>query len=295
MSVAASGRKTGPVYSNVLGRELPDARPATFLAHAGYRHLRSAASTLLRHGRLRRAERTVDVVRTRYDEGRSRIEIGTFDEFVIGSWPADFAFVGGKLCYTEPNRATTRRMETMLDRVRRYAGDGAIVEIGCGTGRNLLYLARAGITNRLIGLELSPISVALARRAAESFGYDIRYETCDVTRGLPELGPVDVVLSVHAFEMMPRVFAAGLANVGRLKPRAAIFLEPIEELWPWTSAACLIARLRVRQLDRLRGFRREAARLGRVREARFLGDAINPLNPTSLMIVEGAQNRGAQR
>lgn len=295
MSTTASDRKAGPVYSNVLGRELPDSRVTTFLAHACYRHLRGAASTLLRHGRLRRAERTVDFVRARYDEGRSQLEIGAFDQFVIGDWPDDFAFVDGTLSYTDPNQATVNRMETMVDRVRRYARDGTIVEIGCGTGRNLLYLARAGITNKLVGLELSPVSVELARRAAESFGYDIRYEVCDVTRNLPELSPIDVVLSVHAFEMMPRVFAAGLANVARLKPNSAIFFEPIEELWPWASLACLIGRLRIRQLDRLRGFRRVAAKLGRVREARFLGNAMNPLNPTSLMIVEFAGCEGEAR
>ncbi|MDA0786864.1 MAG: class I SAM-dependent methyltransferase [Proteobacteria bacterium] len=278
-------------YSNVLKRELPNQRVSTFLAYATYSQLRDAASGLLRHGRLRRVERTVERVRSGYDDGRSKIEIGSFDDFVIGNWPSDFAYVDGRLQFTDPNRATHARMQGMLERVRRYAGDGAVVEIGCGTGRNLLYLARHGVTNPLVGLELSPVSVDLARRAAESFGHAIRYEECDITRTLPEIGPVDVVLSVHAFEMMPRVFVEGLVNIATLRPKAAVFLEPIEELWPGMSLSCMLARLRVRRLDRLSGFHKHAAALGKVVEARFLGDAINPLNPTSVMVVEFGERR----
>ena len=99
------------------------------------------------------------------------------------------------------------------------------------------------------------------------------------------------MLSVHAFEMMPRVFVEGLVNIATLRPKAAVFLEPIEELWPGMSLSCMLARLRVRRLDRLSGFHKHAAALGKVVEARFLGDAINPLNPTSVMVVEFGERR----
>jgi hypothetical protein len=173
----------------------------------------------------------------------------------------------------------------LLDLVRRYARDGNIVEFGSGGGRNLLYLAKHGVQNPLVGLELSGVSVDLARRAADHFGINARFEQCNVTQALPEIGPVDVVFSVHAFEMMPRVFVGGVENIRRLQPRVAIFIEPIEELWSHSPRG-LLSRFRVRQLDRLRGFYREAAKLGRVVEAREIEFATNPLNPTVLMVVE---------
>ena len=88
--------------------------------------------------------------------------------------------------------------------------------------------------------------------------------------------------------MMPRIFVGGVENIRRLAPRAAIFIEPNEELWPRTPRG-LLSRMRVRQLDRLRGFYSEAEKLGRVVEARELEFATNPLNPTALMVVEMRQ------
>ncbi|MCZ8312835.1 MAG: class I SAM-dependent methyltransferase [Magnetospirillum sp.] len=273
------------IYSEVLRRAVPDTNPKTFLQVATMQQLRLAASTIVRSGRLRRLERSTADMRVGYDKVRSSIDIGSFEEFVVGNLSDDFTLIDGRVEFTSPQRAAAYRMDALLEWVRRYAKDGSIVEFGSGAGRNLLHLARAGIRNPLIGLELSPVSAELSRRAASEFACDIRFESCDVTDALPSLGPVDVVFSVHAFEMMPRVFVRGLANISRLQPRAAIFFEPIEELWP-KSLLGLIGRLRVRQLDRLKGFYRPASELGRVVEAKSLGYATNPLNPTAVMAVE---------
>jgi SAM-dependent methyltransferase len=191
----------------------------------------------------------------------------------------------GRLKFDDPARAIDVRMAKLVDLVRQYAQNGAVVEFGSGAGRNILHLAAESVKNPLVGLELSPASVDLARRAADKFSLNVRFEVCDATKDLPDVGPVDVVFSVHAFEMMPRVFENALKNIQRLNPRVAIFFEPIEEVWPWWPRT-LIARLRLRQLDRLSGFYKQAKHLGKVVEAREFGYSSNPFNTTSLMIVE---------
>ena len=66
----------------------------------------------------------------------------------------------------------------------RRAGTGPIIELGCGSGRNLLYLKKSGIQNELIGFELSPVSVDLANRAAKTFKLDANFATADVTQSI---------------------------------------------------------------------------------------------------------------
>jgi SAM-dependent methyltransferase len=224
-------------------------------------------------------------VEQKYDGYRSKIQIDTFDDYVLGKLPRDFTVVDGQVKFTDSQLAVGGYLRILREIVGRYVGDGAVVELGSGGGRNLFYLGKHGVTNPLVGLELSGASVDLARRASQHFGIDVRFEQTDVTKPLPPIGPVDVVFSIHAFEMMPRIFVGGIENIQRLQPKVAIFLEPIEEVWS-RSVRGLLSRIRVRQFDRLRGFYPEAAKLGRVVEARELEYATNPLNPTALMVVE---------
>jgi SAM-dependent methyltransferase len=272
-------------YSNWIGRQVPDVTERTFLRYAAHSIGRKVLTNLRRRGTLRSMDRTVERLQQQYDEARSKIEIGSFEEFVFGNSPDDFALIDGRVEFTSPSRAARANLALLHQLVARYPGAGKVVEFGSGTGRNLLYLASQGVPNPLVGLELSSRSTALAERAAQRFGLKVRYELCDVSQRLPDLGLVDVVFSVHAFEMMPRIFCAGLENIARLQPRAAIFFEPIEELWPWSPLG-MVARVRIRQLDRLRGFGRVARKLGRVAGMGMLAHAANAVNQTCFMIVE---------
>jgi SAM-dependent methyltransferase len=273
-------------YSRLLKRSVNEhAGGAGYIYYATLNLGSKAIGSFLKRGRPVGQVRTRTMVEQKYDAGRAKIEIGSYDEYVLGTHVPDFTVIDGRLEFTNPRRANEAYYRYLLERIHRYAGEGTIVEFGSGGGRNIIHLARSGITNPLVGLELSGVSVDLARRAAAQFGVEARFEQCDVTGKLPELGPVDIVFSVLAFEMMPRIFIGALENIRRLRPRAAVFLEPIEELWP-RSARGLLSRVRVRQLDRLRGFYDEAAKLGKVVEARDIGYATNPINPTALMVVE---------
>lgn len=274
-------------HSQLLKRDIAQPTEAAFLRAAAKEHLRWIASSLVRRGNIRRSERSPESTRKNYDRDRQGLDLADVDEFVLGSNASDFILRGGKVVFDSPRGATEIRMDVLLDRVSRYARGAPIVEFGAGYGRNLVHLGLNGVPGQLIGLELSPVSVDVARKHADRFGQAIDFKPCDVTApsAIEDLETPDVVFTVHALEMMPRVFRGALDNIRSLRPRAAIFFEPIEELWPH-SVRGLLSRLRVRQLDRLRGLMAEVADLGRIVEVRALGDATNPLNETALVVVE---------
>lgn len=273
-------------YSRFLKHDVrEDTGPAKFVCYAALTTGRRLLRDLIKRHSVRSSERTSSGVEKKYDDYRSKIPLGTFDDYVLGTLPRDFTVVDGKVKFTDSQLAVAGYLRILRNIVGRYVRDGAVVELGCGGGRNLFYLGKHGITNPLVGFELSGTSVDLSRRASQHFGIKARFEQADVTKPLPDIGPVDVVFSIHAFEMMPRIFVGGIENIRLLQPRVAIFFEPIEEIWS-RSARGILSRIRVRQLDRLRGLYSEVKTLGRVVEERELEFATNPLNPTALMVVE---------
>jgi SAM-dependent methyltransferase len=93
--------------------------------------------------------------------------------------------------------------------VRTVAGlpPGRAIDIGCGTGTNLLYLARRGW--RVAGVDFVPRALAMAREKLKSFSPDLA--AADVTR-LPDTqlpGPYDLALDLGCFH--------GLTAEGRAK------------------------------------------------------------------------------
>src|ERR1700674_1430527 len=81
-------------------------------------------------------------------------------------------------------------------------GDARIVEIGCGTGRMCLYLARADRV--VIGADLTRASLMLGAAAARRFGLDrVQFVETDLWRpGLKE-GSFDVVYSAGVLHHTP--------------------------------------------------------------------------------------------
>jgi SAM-dependent methyltransferase len=103
---------------------------------------------------------------------------------------------------------------------------GRALDLGCGTGTNVVYLARRGW--EVVGVDFSPRAVAAARRRARDahVGARARFDVADVTR-LPELGSqFDLALDIGCLHSIPRArrfdYARGLA--ARLAPGAAYLL-----------------------------------------------------------------------
>lgn len=92
---------------------------------------------------------------------------------------------------------------------------GRAIDLGCGTGTNVVYLARHGWD--AVGVDFSPHAIALASRRARDAGVreSARFVVADATR-LPDLGPpFDLALDIGCLHSVPAdgraQYAAGLA------------------------------------------------------------------------------------
>ncbi len=252
---------------------------------AGYWLPRAIRAIVLRRlGRLRR--RTPATVTASYDTVRGRMRLTDFDQFVFGK-PNDPEIVLSDGHVQWGSRTDVRRTERehVIDVIAdACAGIEApvVLEVGAGTGANLLLLQRRHPHVHAIGLELSPVSVDLARRAAETFDLDVDFRVADVSRPLDiDLGgPVDVVFSCHALEQMPDVFTGAVDNVLHLARAEAIFFEPVGECYP-RSLRGFVGRLRLTAVDYLNGLHRTlVARGAAIVSVRPLGFGVTPFNET---------------
>jgi SAM-dependent methyltransferase len=74
---------------------------------------------------------------------------------------------------------------------------GAALDIACGRGRGSLWMASMGLD--VLGLDVSPVAIDLARRGADRFGLAdrCRFEVHDLDTGLP-----DPDLSADSFDLI---------------------------------------------------------------------------------------------
>jgi len=111
-----------------------------------------------------------------------------------------------------------------LERVAAGRAPGRAIDLGCGTGTNVLYLAERGW--QVTGVDFVGRAIAQARRKLT--GRDAQLLVGDVTRleRLPLRGPYDLALDMGCFHSLPeagrRRYAAGLARV--LAPGAMYLL-----------------------------------------------------------------------
>jgi len=116
---------------------------------------------------------------------------------------------------------------------------------------------------------------------------DVEVNQADITSPLDWDGRATVSFTVHALEQLPRVFPRAVDQILGVTDKAAIFFEPVVELFP-LSLRGLAARLRLRNADYLDGlltYLRENG-AGRVAVAERLPTVGAPLNQTSEIVVE---------
>jgi SAM-dependent methyltransferase len=101
---------------------------------------------------------------------------------------------------------------------------GRALDLGCGTGTNVLYLAERGW--QVTGVDFIGRAIAQARRKLR--GHEAQLLVGDVTRltALPLNGPYDLALDMGCFHSLPEAgrprYAAGLAQC--LTPGAVYLL-----------------------------------------------------------------------
>ena len=78
-------------------------------------------------------------------------------------------------------------------RLAAGADDTLVLDVGCGSGANALFLARHGFT--VTGVDFSTVALAKARAAAETQGItNARFVEADLLSGAVPAGPFDLVV-----------------------------------------------------------------------------------------------------
>ena len=78
---------------------------------------------------------------------------------------------------------------------------GRAIDLGCGTGTNVITLAQAGW--RVTGVDFAPRAINLAREKARKAGVQAEFRVSDVTRLQGINGPFDFALDLGCFHGIP--------------------------------------------------------------------------------------------
>lgn len=73
---------------------------------------------------------------------------------------------------------------------------GRAIDLGCGTGREVIYLAQNGFD--AVGVDISPTAIGMARRAADVAGVEAEFVVDDLTDLSTVEGPFDLILDYGA-------------------------------------------------------------------------------------------------
>jgi S-adenosylmethionine-diacylgycerolhomoserine-N-methlytransferase len=105
--------------------------------------------------------------------------------------------------------------------------DGTVLEIGCGTGRNLIAAARAWPTTRLYGLDISAAMLATARQSVARAELEARIELAEADatdfdpRALFGIDRFDRVFLSYTLSMIPG-WEAAIAQAAAIGDRVHI-------------------------------------------------------------------------
>jgi len=102
--------------------------------------------------------------------------------------------------------------DAVLDRVAAVQPAPArILEVGCGTGRNLRNLARRFPKAEITGVDLSPAMLAVAAKTNADYGPRVRLVRQAYAAPLGATAGFDLVLCSYALSMFYPVFEAAIA------------------------------------------------------------------------------------
>jgi S-adenosylmethionine-diacylgycerolhomoserine-N-methlytransferase len=98
----------------------------------------------------------------------------------------------------------------ILDDLALETTPARILEVGCGTGKNLVALAERFPQATITGVDLSGTMLALARRKVERFGNRVRLEHRAYAAPAGELATFDLVLFSYALSMFNPGYEAAI-------------------------------------------------------------------------------------
>jgi SAM-dependent methyltransferase len=103
-----------------------------------------------------------------------------------------------------------------------------VLDIGCGTGGNLLAMALAFPESRCLGIDLSPRQIASARETARAIGVqNVRFESMSVTDVDQSLGDFDYIICHGVYSWVPETVQSRLLDViaHRLLPNGIAYVS----------------------------------------------------------------------
>lgn len=126
--------------------------------------------------------------------------------------------------------------DAILDEViRAGARPRRILEVGCGTGKNLASLCRRFPDAAVVGVDLSPAMLAHAAEKIEPFGSRAQLLQCAYAAPLPASEAFDLVLFSYALSMFNPGFEAAIeAAHAQLAPGGCIAVVDFHAT-PWPS------------------------------------------------------------
>jgi SAM-dependent methyltransferase len=184
-----------------------------------------------------------------YEDGRWKqalqskawLQAASLEEFLTTSDVRDrVAKIEGRLVRIRTCDYYQFRTRMIQETIASFTGDVTeIVEVGCGSGQNLLALAQMGKWSRLVGLDLSENGVAAARDAAAHFGLrNVEFGVLDLIRSDdPGFAALEgrTVFSYYCLEQLKYHTAQVIENLLRAGVRRVIHIEPTTELLrPWS-------------------------------------------------------------
>ena len=98
------------------------------------------------------------------------------------------------------------------------------VDLGCGTGSNVVFLAERGFD--VVGVDISPVAISKARVSAEAAGVEPRWVVADLMDPTVSLGgPFDLLLDGGMIDDFPRSRrSAAVARVTALARPGSVFI-----------------------------------------------------------------------
>lgn len=110
--------------------------------------------------------------------------------------------------YGETRNALGNPTPVFMDFFDRFDRDQAsVLDVGCGQGRDALFIARRGY--RVVGVDISPHGIRDLTVAAEAEGLEIEGVVADLSEYRPS-GAFDVVLADRTLHMLPTTVRLGV-------------------------------------------------------------------------------------
>lgn len=128
-------------------------------------------------------------------------------------------------------------LERHRERVIGLIGDiegGTVIDVGCGTGRNLpLLVSKIGARGRIIGIDCSRGMLELAERRAQQHGWgNVELLLGDAVELRDVREPVDAIVSVWCYGTVYDLDAALNRAIDVLRPGGRIAIMTFARAWP---------------------------------------------------------------